>query len=151
MCELIKTIVLLLMPPWWHAHEVRINKDREAALKAYKDQSQPLLQFFIDGSGFDNRIGTSAYSPILGEHWQPIRSVDTHTVYAAELEGINKALTIIGKQYGYKGAREVTIYTDNQAVIQACSAPQRSSGQYILRQIIQRIDFLYAANWRIKI
>jgi Endonuclease-reverse transcriptase/RNase H len=67
-----------------------------------------------------------------------------------ELEGINAALMILGKQqYGYTGPREATIYTDNQAAIQACGAPRRSSGQYILRRIVNRISQLH--DWRIQI
>lgn len=58
----------------------------------------------------------------------PVGSSETHTVYAGELEGIHEALTIIEKLYNYAGPRRAIIYIDNQAAIQACHDPRRSSG-----------------------
>ena len=43
------------------------------------------------------------------------------------------------------------IFTDNQAAIQACQDPRRSSGQYIVKQIVEKIDMLHATGWSITI
>ena len=43
------------------------------------------------------------------------------------------------------------IFTDNQAAIQACAAPGRSSGQYILRQISQLAAQLQGRGWNIQL
>ena len=43
------------------------------------------------------------------------------------------------------------IFTDNQAAIQACAAPGRSSGQYILRQISQLAAQLQERGWNIQL
>jgi len=42
-------------------------------------------------------------------------------------------------------------FTHNQAVIQACSAPGRSSGQYILREIIHTASQLQERGWNIRL
>ena len=43
------------------------------------------------------------------------------------------------------------IFTDNQAAIQACSAPGRSSGQYILSEITRTASQLQECGWDIQL
>ena len=75
------------------------------------------------GGGYTSRAPGSS-------HWLP----SYHTVYAAELRGIEMALTQIrdtGKlasQRSYQAYMAI-VFTDNQAAIQVHSAPGRSSGQ----------------------
>lgn len=72
----------------------------------------------------------------LGTRRLRIGTPETHTVYAAELEGINAA---------------PVIFTDNQATIQSLQDPGGASGQYILREIVQRVDQLQSAGWHLRI
>ncbi|OKL56218.1 hypothetical protein UA08_08366 [Talaromyces atroroseus] len=74
---------------------------------------------------------------------------ETDAMEATELEGINEALTILGKQYTHAGPYEATIYIDNQAAIIALDEPRRSSGQYIFCWIVSWINRLYEAGWRL--
>lgn len=53
------------------------------------------IQCFTDGSGFDNGIGGVVYSLILGCIARPVGLLETHTVYAGELEGIDAALSLM--------------------------------------------------------
>jgi hypothetical protein len=78
------------------------------------------------------------------------------TVYAAEIQGILLALSHIKDDLvkelaatSRAPARRMTIFTDNQAAIQACAHPRRSSGQQILCNIAIQIENLRLAAWRI--
>lgn len=59
------------------------------------------------------------------------------TVYSAELVGLELALQTAQELDGCEGA---TIYTDNQAAIQAVSHPSITSGQYITHKVITEIE-----------
>ena len=59
------------------------------------------------------------------------------TVYSAELAGIELALQIAQELQGCDAA---TIFTDNQAAIQAIAHPAISSGQYITHRVIMEIE-----------
>ena len=92
----------------------------------------------------------------LGRQATCIGSPATHTVYAVELQGIEMVLTQIYKSIGpATQCPDQThigiIFTDNQAAIQACAAPRRSSGQYILHQISQLAAQLWGHGWNIQL
>ncbi|EED15978.1 hypothetical protein TSTA_010940 [Talaromyces stipitatus ATCC 10500] len=74
--------------PWWEPPEARINDTREKAIKAIEAISgtDTTIQFFTDGSSFDNGIRAAVYSSI-GQAYKPVGSSNTHTVYAGELGG----------------------------------------------------------------
>ena len=97
-------------------------------------------------------IGATIYSEI-GTRVVSVGSNTTHTVYAAELVGIDITLNqILAHQDAFPDADPSTvIFTDNQAAIQACQDPRRSSGQYIVKQIVEKIDKLHATGWSITI
>jgi ribonuclease HI len=59
------------------------------------------------------------------------------TVYSAELVGLELALQIA---QGLDNCDEVTIFTDNQAAIQAVTCPSISSGQYITHRVTQEME-----------
>jgi ribonuclease HI len=130
---------------------MRIDDTREDAIRAQTTTTTG-MQFFTDGSGFNNGIGAAAYST-LGYIARPVGSSDTHTVYAGELEGIDAALSLMIQNQHHSDVREATIYTDNQAAIRATCHPQRSSGQYILRRIVRQLDLLRDARsrWRVRL
>ncbi|EED22643.1 hypothetical protein TSTA_061330 [Talaromyces stipitatus ATCC 10500] len=68
----IETIYPFVVPPWWEPPEARINDTREEAIKAIEAISgtDTTIQFFTDGSGFDNGIGAAVYSSI-GQAYKP--------------------------------------------------------------------------------
>ncbi|EED11575.1 conserved hypothetical protein [Talaromyces stipitatus ATCC 10500] len=151
----IETIYAFVVPPWWEPPEARINDTREEAIKAIEATSgtDTTIQFFTDGSGFDNGIGAAVYSSI-GQAYKPVGSSDTHTVYAGELEGIDAALEILLRsQPRGDNPHEATIYTDNQAAIRATCQPGRSSGQYIIRRIVRHLGLLRdnRSRWRVRL
>jgi ribonuclease HI len=100
---------------------------------------------FTDGSGFAGHIGASMASLLHGVRSQRkyLGTDSQSTVYAAELSGIEMALAQakeenegqdeIGQRQ--QQAREVIIFSDSQAAIQAVQNPQRPSGQYVLALI----------------
>jgi hypothetical protein len=57
------------------------------------------------------------------------------TVYAAELGGIILALRIALADSAFHG-RSLDIFTDNQSALKTLLNPQQSSGQYLVREII---------------
>ncbi|ODM15241.1 hypothetical protein SI65_09182 [Aspergillus cristatus] len=66
------------------------------------------------------------------------------------------ALTQIGNTFGLTSqcshrAYTAIIFTDNQAAIQACSAPGRPSGQYILSEITCTASRLQECGWDIQL
>jgi ribonuclease HI len=67
------------------------------------------------------------------------------TVYAAELSGIEMALAAAANKDQYM-AREVMIFSDSQAAIQAVQNPQRPSGQYVLTAIYNHVQAIRSQN-----
>ncbi|EED13608.1 hypothetical protein TSTA_098650 [Talaromyces stipitatus ATCC 10500] len=70
--QCIETIYPFVVPPWWEPPEARIDDTREEAIKAIEAISgtDTTIQFFTDGSGFDNGIGAAVYSSI-GQAYKP--------------------------------------------------------------------------------
>ena len=92
---------------------------------------------FTDGSGFAGHIGasTASYYPGITSQRRYLGTDSQSTVYAAELSGIEMALAKTRKEQ----AREVIIFSDSQAAIQAVRNPQRPSGQYVLTHIYNHV------------
>lgn len=108
-----------------------------------------------DGSLTEQGVGAVVVSP-QGRQAVCIGSPATHTVYAAELRGIEMTLTQICNTFEPASQRShqtytAIVFTDNQAAVQACSAPGRSSGQYILRETIHTASQLQERGWNIQL
>ncbi|EDN09159.1 predicted protein [Histoplasma mississippiense (nom. inval.)] len=82
-------------------------------------------------------VGAAALAPPI--HTQELAYLGketTATVYAAELLGILMGLNLILTS----DRRRAAIFTDNQAALRALQNPRRSSGQSILRRIIDALE-----------
>jgi ribonuclease HI len=112
---------------------------------------------FTDGSGFAGHIGASMASLQHGVKSQRkyLGKDSQSTVYAAELSGIEMALAKAKEenerqseieQQQHQQAREVIIFSDSQAAIQAVQNPQRPSGQYVLTHIYQHVRAIRSRN-----
>ncbi|OQD86897.1 hypothetical protein PENSOL_c083G04319 [Penicillium solitum] len=115
-------------------------ENQEAALESHKniyedvacDNHGRTSMIFTDGSGFAGHIGasTARYYPEIMSQRQYLGTDSQSTVYATELSGIEIALA--KTKTDNKGqAREVIIFSDSQAAIQAVQNPQRPSSQWI--------------------
>ncbi|ODM23022.1 hypothetical protein SI65_00611 [Aspergillus cristatus] len=84
-------------PPWWSGLESHIAETREDALAAHQAavHSSADIIAYTDGSLTEQGVGAAVVSP-LGCQAVHIGSPATHTIYAAELRGIEMALTQIG-------------------------------------------------------
>jgi ribonuclease HI len=122
------------LPPW----EKRINciiENSDTAIKSHNQiQSEAKLAFFTDGSGYEGKIGASAVAPDRGiQARRFLGTTEQATVYIAELAGIEMALNKFKSQR--EQSRELVIFADSRAAIQAVQNPKRPSGQHILRAI----------------
>jgi hypothetical protein len=67
----------------------------------------------------------------------------TSTVYVAELQGINLALTIVTAEVNASAfKRYINIFANNQAAIRSLTRLEGRSGAYILKQIAARVESL---------
>ena len=146
-----------MTPPWWAGLKPHIAETREDALATHNAtlHSRADIIAYTDGSLTEKGVGAAVVSP-LGRQAVRIGSQATHTVYAAELQGIKMALTQIRNSSGLESqcsyqTHTAIIFTDNQAAIQACSAPGRSSGQYILIDIARTASQLQERGWDIRL
>ncbi|OQE07892.1 hypothetical protein PENFLA_c153G01015 [Penicillium flavigenum] len=143
-----------VLAPW----ETRIPcfiENQEAALgthnniykEAICDVQNKTTMVFTDGSGFAGHIGASMASLQHGVKSQRkyLGKDSQSTVYAAELSGIEMALAQAKREnegqneIEQQQAREVIIFSDSQAAIQAVQNPQRPSGQYVLTHIYNHV------------
>jgi ribonuclease HI len=103
---------------------------------------------YTDGSGFEGHIGAAAVNIHDGDtvisDRKHLGTESQSTVYAAELSGIEMALAraIKDNKAIPTRAREVILFSDSQAAIQAVTNPQRPSGQYVLGVIYDHVRTL---------
>ncbi|CEJ95268.1 hypothetical protein VHEMI10757 [[Torrubiella] hemipterigena] len=115
------------------------------------------IRLYTDGSGINGHVGAATIALELPtanvnkESSEYMRTASASTVYAAELKGLVLALQVIrGLQGAGVTASDCTIFTDNQAALQAMQNPKCPSGQHILIEVIRQLDCLRRLGWRIK-
>ncbi|KAG2000898.1 hypothetical protein GB937_010721, partial [Aspergillus fischeri] len=158
----IETIEPFVVSPWWQPPDIAIAETREQALGEHRKVlagvcGPSTIIAYTDGSGTDKGVGAAVVSP-LGSRACRLGSLDSHTVYAAELCGVEMALHLTARAespvtqfLNPQRERQITIFTDNQAAIRASAEPKGSSGQFYIRQIVRLLDHLRADGWRVRL
>jgi ribonuclease HI len=141
----------------WEARMSCFIENQEAALESHNCIYEKAVlegnkdMIFTDGSGIAGHIGASTASLIHGVTSQRryLGTDSQSTVYAAELNGIEMALAKTRNINGQPTAREVIIFSDSQAAIQAVQNPQRPSGQYVLSLIYNHVRAIRSQSQQI--
>lgn len=135
-------------PPWWEGPNIYIAPNDEEARSRHDsvvgDRSNMCI--YTDGSCIGGHVGAAATWPLRQRTRRAYMGIETKTtVYAAELQGINLALSIAQEDIDTGGSqRRVNIFTDNQAAIRSLARPEGQSGAYIVKQIMRQITELNA-------
>jgi ribonuclease HI len=130
--------------PWWEPPETHAANTKEAAIKLHRARTRWMKRrathalIYTDGSEIQDQVGAAAWCPGAGRSKARYLGENTKsTVYSAELVGLELALQITQELDNCNGA---TIFTDNQAAIQAVTRPIISSGQYITHRVIKEME-----------
>jgi ribonuclease HI len=145
------------VPPWWEPPEVVIEATKERSLIhhdvhciAYPEA----IRVYTDGSGIHKRVGTAAVCldpPICIQRY--LGTDLEHTVPVAEVAGLVLALRLLKRDLvprdvqrappPSRGSRKrAEIYSDNQGTLRTLLDPKQGSGQYLVRELVDLLDWL---------
>jgi ribonuclease HI len=110
----------------------KTREDAEAAeLQDRGDRDS--VRVYTDGSGLGGEIGAAAVlyrgETEKGQKRYHLGTIEEHTVYEGECVGVLLGLELMKQQ---RNIRNVTMYIDSQAVIQAATSNKPAPGHYLL-------------------
>ena len=130
--------------PWTEPPKIHITKGTEAGKLEHNQIAREAksnlghVLAYTDGSEINGEVGASACIPELGTKAANYMGTNqVSTVYAGELRGLQLALDLALKHSLI--IRRLTIFTDNQAAIQAVAKPRNHSGQYLVHGVRERL------------
>jgi ribonuclease HI len=143
----IESIDTISKPPTWRNKvKVVLAKTREEAEQLINNDESD-IKIFTDGSSHDGGVGASA---VLIQGIRPARIARhylgkdiRHTVYESECVGQIIALKMLQNLGQDLNGTEITIATDNQAVLRSYSARKPTPGSYLIedaRALIESIE-----------
>ena len=147
-----------VIPPWWNPPDTHIAESPEAAIQEHDNTEPDTFCIYTDRSGIDGHAGAAAVAPALqsmdirSTRMEYMGKLTTSTVYSAELRGMKMAFQIaLDVASATIAPSKCTVFTDNQAAIQAIRNPSKPSGQYILAKTIRALDKLRDQGWEMRI
>ncbi|PPR05017.1 hypothetical protein CVT24_010210 [Panaeolus cyanescens] len=119
---------------------------------AHEKADNARVKLFTDGSGQDGHVGAAA-SIYLNDMTNPattrhlyMGTIDSHSTYEAELVGLLLAVWLLITEAGHVlGRQPISVYTDNQSVLEALTSQSRGPAEY-LKDEIARLCAKYFPN-----
>ena len=141
-------IVPLIIPPWVEPPKIYIERDKLRAKISHERLLQMLSTestgYYTDWSGINQKVGATAVQ--LGQTFKKVSaflgSSIYYTIYAAELSGILVPLHMALADSLIPQGRRILIFTDNQSALRSIHKPRKTSGQTIIRDILEVIQRL---------
>jgi ribonuclease HI len=136
----------LLSPQSRPRFKTRMAATREESI-AKEAEDQADFKIYTDGSGNDGNTGAAAAIYRKG-HKEPIGCLQRfigpmteHNTYKAEAVRLLLGLWLAHKTPGTRN-RKVSLYTDNQSIVQAVTRIKSNSGQYLFEEITKIASYV---------
>ena len=130
-----------LWPPWWTPKtQILIEASKKEVISTHdkileKASQNAQMVIYTDGSGIQGKIGSATFEPASKETVQKHLGLDIYyNVFAAETLALATAAESLN-------AKQSIIFTDSQATIKAINNPGQQSGQAIIKQYLDSIDY----------
>lgn len=139
-----------------NSHKTQIASTKEQAIENHAANTDS-IQVYTDGSGYKDNIGAAAILFRAGRHPRKLLfhlgTKDEHTVYEAEAVGLTLAAELIATEEDI--SFPISIFVDNQAVIQSGENFQSKPGSYLIDRFCNRLkrvarshrDFQVTLQW----
>jgi ribonuclease HI len=131
-----------ITPPWW-SPPVTTILPRDDAIASHNEKlfsSAMAMAIYTDASGANEGIGTAAVALFSGvTRTAYIGKSKDYTVLFGELYAIRMALEI-----AQEAGRPAIIYSDSERALRMIQSPTRSSGQYLVKQIVTLLEQVQA-------